>query len=519
MEIPQKPVAAAIDWIAKQAIRFPDKLAQVDLGSGREYDYRQMNERVGRVASHLQSIGVRRGDRIGYLMANSSDVFEIIFGCWRVGAVALALNWRLTASELEYIINDAEPCAIIVDNDLSELSDELKSTTKVRHWIGTDGQGGVSEYEAALTAAGPVLDKVLEQPLSDMCMLMYSSGTTGKPKGVIITHEMMFYFAVSTGTDVRLTQESVSLTVMPLFHIGGVNCPACPTFYLGGTVLVARAFDPGDTLGYIGDAKLGVTHFLGVPAMYNALKVHADNAKTDFSRVVTPFVGAEAVPEPLLNWWIERGLKLSEGYGMTESAAGALFLPAAYVGKKTGSAGKVSMHMELRVVLENGDDAPNGQSGELWMKGPMLTPGYWNRPDANKESFVDGWFRTGDIVIRDSDNFYSIEDLVKDMYISGGENVYPAEVESILYEMDQIAEVAVIGVPDSKWGESGCAVVALTGGAALTIEDVHVHVADRLAKFKQPAHLAIVDALPRTASGKVQKFELRQSIPGQLLLN
>ncbi len=516
-----KPASTAqmpqtVDWIAHHSRVTPDALAQLDLASRRRFTYRDMNDRVGRLAAHLVSLGVSRGDRVGFLAMNSTDVMETIFATWRIGAVSLALNFRLTAPELEFIVNDARPKVVIIDQDFAELADALRELTDVAHWLATDGRGGATPYEEALMRATPLSGKIVQQPLSDQCMLMYSSGTTGRPKGVIITHEMMLYSAVHAMAFAHVNAEKVNFAVMPLFHIGGLNVFTCPVLYAGGTTIIQRNFEPGAALDVINDPSLGVTHMLGVPAIYNALKMHPKNAETDFSRLECALAGAEAVPDAIVHWWHDRGVKIQEGYGMTETSASSCMLPRSDVPEMVGSAGKALMHCEMKIMTEGGEEAAPGEPGELWMRGPVITPGYWNRPDADDESFVDGWFRSGDIAKIDARGYVYIEDRLKDMYISGGENVYPAEVENVLYELDAIAEVAVIGVPDSRWGEVGCAVIVLKEGYHLTMDEIASHCETRLAKFKRPLHMTIMNALPRNATGKVLKFELRKSVPRKI---
>ena len=509
----------ARDWIEHNALTWPNDKAMVDLASGREFTYAQMNDRVGRLAAHLRHLGVEAGDRVGFLAMNSTDIMEMVMATWRLGAVSLALNFRLTANELAFIIGDADPKVIIADTVFADVTEELKGQTGVAHWIATDGVGGDTDYERAIaSAANPILQKDVEQPISDQCLLMYSSGTTGLPKGVIITHEMMLYSAIGYVSSCKVGKETTNLVVLPLFHIGGLNVFACPTLYFAGKIVVQRTFEPGEALAAIGNADLGISHLIAVPAVFNALKMHPDNPITDFSRMEVVLAGAEAVPDALVQWWFERGVPVREGYGMTESVASNCVLPLEDVPGKIGSAGKAALHTEMKIVREDGTDADPDELGELWMRGPAITPGYWNRPEANEKSFVDGWFRSGDIARRDAEGYFYIEDRVKDMYISGGENVYPAEIENTLYELEQIAEVAVIGVEDSRWGEVGCAVVALKDGMELSLDDVLAHCQGKLATFKQPAHLAFVDELPRNATGKVLKFQLRESIPATLEL-
>ena len=498
-----------IDWIAHNALNLPNKTATIELPSGREETYAQMHDRVGRIADWLKGLGVERGDRVGVLALNSIDTLDIIFATWRIGAVHLALNFRLTPSELDYIIGDAEPKVLIADVELAESVSAL--SVEIEHIIETDGLGGDTDFEARTRDAEPITEMVELEP-EDQCMLMYSSGTTGLPKGVIITCGMMLWAQVNAGAAMGCTQDMVSLAVMPLFHIGGLQVFTCPALFAGGTAVTMRTFDPGATLDAFSDKNLGVTHFLGVPAIFNALRDHPKNPESDFSGLKTVIAGAEAVPASLVNWWHERGVVIQEGYGMTENVASCCILGRDDVTSHIGSAGKALRHTQIRISREDGSEADPGESGEIWCRGPVVTPGYWKRTDTDEETFVDGWLRTGDIGSRDAEGFIYIEDRLKDMYISGGENVYPAEIENILYELEEIREVAVIGVPDERWGESGCAVVALQEGAEITPDEILAHCRPRLARFKHPNHVVFVDELPRNATGKVLKFELRKTI-------
>ena len=505
----------AVDWIAFHGDRQPDKLALVDLASGRRQTYGQLHDRVGRIAAMLQTLGVKPGDRVGFYALNSTDILDIVFATWRIGGVSLALNFRLTTSELEFIINDSTPDVVFVDDEFVETAVELQGLTRVKHWVRLDGKGGNSPFEDGIAAATPLAEGPALS-LDDQCMLMYSSGTTGKPKGVIITHGMLFWSALNAQVFADIGRETVNLCFMPLFHIGGFNVFASPTAYAGGTTVVMRAADPEHILDSIDDAEMGITHVLGVPAIFNAMKQSPKALTTDYSRIKLAIAGAEAVPVDLLRWWHENAVTITEGYGMTESAASNCSLPLQDVPVRMGSAGKPTMHGEMDIFREDGTPADDNELGEIWMRGPAITPGYWNRPEANKESFVDGWFKSGDIGRRDKDGYFYIEDRVKDMYISGGENVYPAEVENVLYMMPQILEAAVIGVPDEKWGEVGCACVVLKEGQSLSLAEMTAQCAEHLATYKQPRYLHFMDMLPRNATGKVLKFQLRQTVPKEL---
>ncbi len=499
---------AVTDWVAHYAGNTPDKYALREIPSGRSFTYAQMHERVARCAGMLRAHGIGKGDRVAFLTLNSTDTMELIFACWRIGAISVALNFRLTPPELKFILENSETSLVLVDSPFTAMKDALDGNCCVKHWVITDGMGGESEYETLLAKADPIYDMV-DQNLEDQCMLMYSSGTTGTPKGVIITHGMMYFSNISGISPSRATSDGVSLANMPLFHIGGLNVTAIPAICIGGTCVILRMFDPTMTLNAINDPELGVTTLFMVPAAYNALKNMPNVDEIDFSRIQTALCGAAAVPVGLVKWWMEKNVIIQEGYGMTETCAVGCMLTKDHIPERVGSAGKAAIHSQIRIVDAAGKTCAPNVPGEIWFRGAAITPGYWRRPDANKEAFVDGWFKSGDIARMDAEGFIYIEDRVKDMYISGGENVYPAEVENVLFQMPEIAEVAVIGVPCEKFGETGCVYAALKPNQTLELETVQTHVTAQLAKFKHPRHLRIVKELPRTATGKVQKFILR----------
>lgn len=498
---------SVFDWIADNAQRRPHAIATIDIHSGRRATYAQMHERVARIAGHLDSIGIAKGDRVAMLSMNSPDMLDVQFACWRVGACYTPLNFRLTAHELAYMVNDSGAKVFFYDTELAEVIPSLQEKTSVARWITLDPMGGPSDLETIIASANPRYD-FCPQSEDDLCMIMYSSGTTGTPKGVMF-HHRQFTYTIAGAPALGASSDMVGLVVMPLFHIGGLMAYAMLATALGGTTVIVRTFDAAVMLSLFDDAELGVTHFLGVPAIYNALHAHENFAATDFSRMITTTCGAESVPESLLHAWYDRGVVIQEGFGMTETAAVCLFLNKHEIPHKIGSAGKPARFCDAYIARADGSEAAAEELGEILIRGKNVTPGYWNRPDANASSFVDGWFRSGDIGRRDADGYFYIEDRVKDMYISGGENVYPAEIENVLYEMPEIHEVAVIGLADPKWGEAGCAVVVPVGGAALTLAEVRAYCGDRLARFKQPSRLEIIDELPRNATGKVLKFELR----------
>jgi fatty-acyl-CoA synthase len=496
------------DWIAHFGRRTPAKIAAIDLGSQRRLSYADFDTRISRLATHLRDqLKVVRGDRVAVLALNTTDTLEVQFACFRIGAVFLPLNTRLTVPELHYIVGDAAPKVMIHDADLAEVALTVAKLCGVSSAL-LLGPGG--SYESAIAASKP-LDRAETVTLDDISTIMYTSGTTGQPKGAIITHGMTFWNCVNLGGPAFISPSSVLLTVLPLFHTGGLNCYTNPVLHAGGTVLIMRAFDPGVALQLISDPAFGINQFFGVPAIYQFMSQHPSFASADFSRLVIGGVGGAPMPVPLLKTWEARGVALQQGYGMTETSPAVLTLDKEDAARKAGSSGKPVLHTEVRIVRPDGSDADVGELGELWVRGPNVTPGYWNRPDANASSFTDGWLHTGDATRVDEEGFYYIVDRWKDMYISGGENVYPAEVESVLHQLAGIAEAAVIGIPDAQWGEVGMAIVAVKAGHAPNPEEIHAHCQANLARFKCPRLIEFVDALPRNATGIIHKPTLRKN--------
>ncbi len=502
------------DWIRKQADVVSNKRAVHDLDKGITLTYAELDERVGKLAAYLRDdLGIEKGDRISVLSFNSPEMLELQFACMRLGAIFVPLNFRLAVPELEYIVGDCSPKALFTDPELEETAAEVAKLAGVGTVIRANSDRSDCSYEQALAGREPVTENV-DLTLEDPWCIMYTSGTTGRPKGAIITHSMNLFNAVNLAGHGKLDSRCVQYTFMPLFHTGGLNVFTNPALHFGGTALLTRAFDPGEVLKNISDPELGVTHFLGVPAMYQFMAQHPDFETADFSRIVSCFVGAAPMPVSTLRTWLDRGVNLQQGYGMTENGPACLALAGDDANRKIGSAGKPVMHTEVK-VLDPDAGTPVGadEVGVLWVRGPTITPGYWNNPEANEKAFdADGWFDTGDAVRVDEDGFFYIVDRTKDMYISGGENVYPAEVENILYQLPQVLEAAIIGVPDEKWGESGRAIVVLKEGETLSSDEVVAHCAAKLAKFKVPASVMFTDALPRNATGKVLKQDLRTSM-------
>jgi len=495
------------DWIAHHARHAPDDLAQKDLYSGRSFTYAQMNARIDALARWLQdTAGVQPGERIATLCHNSTDCNEIMFAAARVGAIHLPINWRLAVPELEFILKDAEPRVLFFSEEFTSQAAALNQRCPLPHSV-LKREGEDSDYERIMARGGSP-DRAHVAQLSDPWIILYTSGTTGRPKGALITYEAQLFNAINATCKTELTRRSVGLTYLPQFHVGGICLYASPCFHLGAPVLVMRQFDPQQALDLLANPASGITHVFGVPTNFLFMSQLPGFEQARFDHLVSAGVGGAAAPIALLERYAEKGLLFQQGWGMTETASIGTLLSKEKALQKIGSSGQGVLHVRLRVIDDEGRDLPAGQTGELLIKGPTVTPGYWKRPEATAASLQDGWLRTGDAAYIDAEGYVYIVDRWKDMYISGGENVYPAEVEDTLYRLGGIAECAVIGMADEKWGEVGRAYIVLEDGASLNADDVLEHCARNLARYKIPRTVRFVKELPHNATGKVTKHAL-----------
>ncbi len=499
------------DWVAYHARQTPERLALLDLHSGRRFSYADMNDRTSRLANALRTaFDIGPGERVAALTNNTTDCLEMEFACAKLGAIYVPLNWRLTVPELEFIVSDAEPKLFIHEDVFGDEAEELKNRCNIAALLELNASGADSGYEHAIETHEP-LAQVAEIDHDDTWVLMYTSGTTGNPKGCRITHGMTFWNVINLLNPHRLAQDMVNLVTLPLFHTGGLNVYANPAVHMGGTNIVMRSFDPGETLRILQDPDHGVTHLIGVPANWLFMSQHPDFAAADFSGLRAAAVGGAPTSLELLKVYEDKGSSLQQAFGMTETSPLVTALTPDNALGKPGSAGLPVMHTEVRIVDEEANEITEPRTvGELWVKGPNVTPGYWRQPEANESSFTDGWLHTGDAAYQDEDGFVYIVDRWKDMYISGGENVYPAEVENVIYQLPQVAEVAVIGLPHERWGETGQAVIVVKEGESLAEEDVLKHCKENLARFKQPGSVRFVAEIPHNATGKQLKRELRK---------
>jgi len=495
----------AFDWLAYYAKFDPGRLAAVDLATRRWLTYRELDDRATRLATSLRErFGVEHGDRVGFLAQNSTDHFETMFACWKLGAIFVPVNWRLSPHETAAIVEHCGPRVILHDEELApQLA--LSHAPTVRRVPGSSACG----YEQLIAAHQPHV--LMEDVNFDTVnMLLYTSGTTGRPKGVIYTHRMTNNIVIHAALHARVRAGTRTLTYSPLFHAAGLNAVAMPQFHYGGAVLVMRTFDPRECLRLLMDPGMEITHTVGVPTTYAMMSRLPEFATATFPTVEVAGVGAAPVPLHLLEVWAERGLVLSQSFGMTEVFS-VSFTPPEKAREQIGSAGHPLMHVTVQIGDEHGREIPRGSVGEIQVRGPGVTPGYWHDPDATAAAFTkNGWFRTGDAGRMASDGTIYVVDRIKDMFISGGENVYPAEIEDVVASLDDVGLCAVIGVPDERWGEVGLALVVPRPGRTVDAAQVADLCRRRLARYKVPRRVDIVDALPLSPQGKVLKKELRR---------
>lgn len=472
-------------WPSRRARRTPDRIAVVH--DGRRITYRELHERVTRLAHVLRGRGVGHGDRVAYLGPNHPAFLETLFAAGTLGAVFVPLNTRLAGPELAFILSHSG-AAVLVHASPTDLEVPCRLS--------------LDDCDRLVAGAEAV---PIDDPVSpgDPCMIMYTSGTTGRPKGAVLSHANVTWNSLNVLVDVDLAADEVTLVVAPLFHTAGLNMTCLPTLLKGGRVVLLGAFDPGRVLEVIEAER--VTYLFGVPTMFDAMAAHPRWAAADLSSLRTLNCGGAPVPMRTLDPYLARGLALSQGYGMTEASPGVLYLPAERAAAKAGSAGVPHFFTDVRVVLADGRDAAPGEEGEVLVRGPNVMAGYWDGPPVAP----DGWLRTGDVARIDEDGYAYIIDRIKDMYVSGGENVYPAEVEEVIASHPAVADCAVIGVPDATWGEVGRAVVVLRPGTDADPDDILGFLRGRLATYKIPKSVVRAESIPRTPSGKIIKPALR----------
>ena len=492
-------LSVAIDAVSYYAHQRAGALACVDLETGRRWSYAELAKDVDRTATWLtRQFGPASGVRVASVARNSAQLLILHLACVRAGAIYAPLNWRLTPAELTALVRDAQPSLLVYDPEFQLPSFEglcIAST----------------ELESALATATTVA-ALQPRPPDAVSTLLYTSGTSGRPKGVMVTETNAFWSCTNFNLGNSITPDSTVLCDMPMFHTAGLFAAVRAPLLAGGAVLISRGFDAERTLARIADPSLHITHYFSVPQMAQMLWQHR-NFRPELLQSLTVYAtGGAPNPKAQIERFVRAGIRMSDGFGMSETGSnfGMPVHDPEVMLAKAGSCGLPYISVQARIVRDDGMDAAVNEVGELWLRGPSVTPGYWNQPQLTQAAFAAGWFKTGDAASRDTDGYYYLVDRRKDMYISGGENVYPAEVEAVLCELDAIAEAAVIGVPDSQWGEVGRAYIMVRAARSLDTAAVIQHCRTRLAKFKIPATVVFTQDIPRTASGKIQKVALQE---------
>ncbi len=485
------------DMACKRAEISPDALAFRDAETGRAWTFSDVNAAADGIAGGLRRAGLGEGDRLAILCLNRVEFFLTLFACQKTGIILCPLNWRQPAPELVETLEPVNAKAILHDAMHAGLAADVAAKTGAALFGFDDAlHGWIAQGGPALRAAVPA---------TRPWYLLFTSGTTGRPKAVIQTARMAWANAINIGQAIGLTAEDRSVNFLPLFHTAGINLYTLPVFLNGASSTVLPKFDAERLLAMLRAGEL--TQVFGVPAIYQALSLMPGIEDVDWTAIRCGCGGAP-LPEPLIRFFAERGAYVLNGFGMTETGPTVFLMDAARAAEKIGSVGRAQMMTDVRLA-----GVPDGEpgSGEIQLRGPNITPGYFENPEATEKTFTpDGWLHTGDVGRRDADGYYFIVDRIKDMFVSGGENVYPAEVERALNAHPAVLEVAVVGCADEKWGEVGVAFLVLRPDAELDVETLRPWCRERLAGYKVPVRFCVLEDFPRTAAGKVRKPDLRE---------
>ncbi len=511
--LPNSPAQPLLlDFIAHFARTTPTSLAVHDFTTGRRFTYAGFDDFVDRAAHVLrQRLGAAQGQRVAVLSRNSAEMLALHFACVRSGAIFVPLNWRLAASEISFMLADCEPALLLYE---PMFADRVAGQAIPALLLDDSAAGFTAAARSAPSPVAPGTGVAVDgdTPIT----ILYSSGTTGRSKGVIVTQLNAFAGALNLALGTQCSARSVFLCDMPMFHTAGLFAAGRVPLLVGGTVHISQKFDAPVTYERLADRALGITHYFCVTQMAMQMRQLPGFEGRRLAHLTALITGGAPNPPAHILRWIEDGVMMVNGWGMSEicSATAQPVGDLQRIRLNPAAVGLPHLTVEMKLVDAEGSEVGVGVPGEIWVRGANVTPGYWRRPELNRTAFQGGWFRTGDVATRDAQGFYTIVDRIKDMFISGGENVYPAEVEAVIVELASVADVAVVGIPDEQWGEVGCAFVVPTSQASLAAATLAAHCQSRLARFKVPKRFEIVTALPRTPSGKVQKHLLREQLRG-----
>jgi fatty-acyl-CoA synthase len=491
-----------IDWVAKWAQYTPKRMFIREHDTEMEWTYSDFNHRANSLANFfVDELKIKKGDRVAVYSKNRAEYVLLLIACVKTGAILVPLNFRLTPRELDLLIHDAEPQLFIYENEYQNEVEKLETLPKIQF------KKTVQEITPFLT--GPITNR---QPLitqidqEDPVMILYTAGTTGLSKGAIINHRMLFWNSINTALRLDITTEDHTQSYAPFFHTGGWNVLFTPFIHHGASHTLLTKFDADLILELM--EKERATILFGVPTM---LQMMADSPlfkKVDLSSVRYAIVGGAPMPIPLINIWHEKGVYIRQGYGLTEVGPNVFSLHQDDAIRKKGSIGFPNFYFDVKIVDDNGIELGANEVGELWLKSPVVTPGYWRKPEETAKAITNGWFHTSDMVTKDDEGYFFVVDRKKNMFISGGENVYPAEIERFLLTHPAIKEAAVIGVADKKWGEVGKAFIVANEGEKISSVDAAEYCKGKLAKYKTPKYFEVVKEIPKNEAGKIDRKKL-----------
>ena len=498
------------DWAAKWALYSPQKVALKELDTGRTLTYAELNQAANFLAAELTlRHGLRKGDRVMAMAEHCLEYVVLFSAAQKTGLVLVPINYRLAAAEIDYLVANCQPSLLIYEAQFQDKAlplPALAAPTAPKVW---PLQTLADICQRGLEASEPVPFAAAELDEDDPVFILYTSGTTGFPKGALYTHRMLLWNSLNTSLSLEITPDDVTINCMPPFHTGGWNVLLTPFLHRGATVGLLRKFQPEHLLALLDQERADI--FMGVPTMLKMMMESPAFAAADLGSLRYFIVGGEALPLEVIRAWDRKGIKIRQGFGLTEVGPNLFSLHQNDAMRKIGSIGRSNFYVETKLIDEQGQEVGPNEVGELCLRGPMTTPGYWRDPEATAKALPDGWFRTGDLLRCDEEGYFFVMDRIKNMYISGGENVYPAEIERFLLTFPGVSEVAVIGVPDERWGEVGKAFI-VTKGLDISCDALRAYCAGNLARFKVPKYLELVAELPKNDTGKINKKALKASV-------
>ncbi|TCZ77139.1 long-chain fatty acid--CoA ligase [Paenibacillus albiflavus] len=497
------------NWMKHRSRISAGKTAVIDGETGEAWSYRQLWQRVERLAGYLRNQGIAYGDRVALLSPNHICYLELLFACGQLGAIFVPLNWRLATNELNYILNDCKPSLLVVHPDSSHQAviEAIQQGIAVFEINGQEYSHVMSDEEVSYIDSSTHHAAPLFQT-NDPLAIIYTGGTTGRPKGVVLSHMSIFWNATNTIISWNLSEDEITPTYLPMFHTGGLNALSIPVLMAGGTVVIARSFDAQSVIRLLNDQACTIA--LMVPTMYHMLIQTKEFMETSFPMMHTFLSGGAPCPHPIYEAFAAKGVAFKEGYGATESGPNNFFIRPGDAVHKPGCVGKHMVLSQAKVVNVHGEELAVGEVGELLLAGSHLFERYWNEPAITAQAFDHGWFRTGDLAKKDADGDFYIVGRCKDMIITGGENVYPVEVETLIAGHSAVSSVAVVGLPHDKWGEIVAAAIVLHDGHLITEDELRTYCAKSIGKYKIPKTIRFVSQLPLTDVGKLDKNKIIQ---------